>query len=305
MSFTDQKAAAMSPRHLALAMFVMVIWGFNFVVTRLALDHYPPMLLVAMRFALAAVPALFLPRPRIGFWRMVGISASMFMGQYVFLYLALMLGFPAGLSSVALQVQAFFTILLAAAVLGERPSPRQIIGTLVAFAGLAVIGLAVSGAGIPLASVILLLASGLAWAVGNVLMRGGGSFDPLAMIVWLSLIPPLPVFLLSLYFEGTGRVMQALAATNWQSLALLAYIAVFSTLVGFGIWGYLLKTYPASTIAPLTLLVPITGAASAALVLGEHFGTYRIIGMVLILAGLAIVALPARFLPRMMLRRGA
>src|SRR5487761_2240552 len=115
----------MSPRHLALAMFVMGIWGFNFVVTRLALNHYPPILLVALRFALAAVPALFVPRPSFGFWRMTGISASMFMGQYVFLYLALMLGFPAGLSSVALQIQAFFTILLAAAVLGERPSQRQ------------------------------------------------------------------------------------------------------------------------------------------------------------------------------------
>ena len=287
----------MSVRHLLLALLVMVIWGVNFVVTRLALDHYPPMLLVALRFALAALPCLVIARPDVPVWRMIGIGLTMFVGQYAFLYLALVMGFPAGLSSVALQVQAFLTILLAALVLGERPNARQMLGTGVAFAGLGVIALATSRDGIPLAAVLLIFASACSWAIGNVWMRGAGRFDTLPMIVWLSLVPPLPMLALSLAFEGAGPVAQALAATTWFSFGLLSYISVLSTLVGFGIWGLLLKTYPAGMIAPLTLLVPITGAGSAALVLGEQFGAFRALGMALVLLGLACVALPIRWLP--------
>ena len=285
----------MSPRHILLALIVVVIWGFNFVVTRLALDHYPPLLLVALRFSLAAIPCLFIPRPDVSLWRMIGIGMTMFVGQYAFLYLALAMGFPAGLSSVALQIQAFFTILLAALVLGERPGPRQMAGTAVAFAGLGVIAVATSHSGIPLLATFLILASACTWAIGNVWMRGAGKFDTLSMIVWLSLIPPAPMLLISLIFEGYGPVSQAMLGTTWYSFGLLAYIVILSTLVGFGIWGLLMKNYPASLIAPLTLLVPVTGAGSAALVLGEQFGPARMAGMALVLAGLACVALPARW----------
>lgn len=286
----------MSVRDLLLALMVMAIWGFNFVVTRLALDHYPPMLLVALRFMLAALPCLLIPRPEVPLLRMIGIGSGMFVAQYAFLYLALAMGFPAGLSSVALQIQAFMTILLAALVLGEHPSARQIAGTLIAFAGLGTIAIATSNSGIPLVASLLILASALGWAFGNVLMRGAGQYDTLSMIVWLSLVPPLPMLAISLVFEGYGPVLTALASTTWYSFALLAFISLVSTLLGFGIWGYLLKTYPASMIAPLTLLVPITGAGSAALFLGEQFGVWRMAGMALVLAGLAFVAVPDKWL---------
>ena len=276
---------------------VMAIWGFNFVVMRLALDHYPPMLLVALRFGFAAIPCLFLPRPKVPMGRMLAISATMFIGTYVFLHLALFVGFPAGLSSVALQIQGFLTILIAAVVLGEKPGPAQIVGTLVAFCGLGVIALATTNAGISPLAVGLLLASALCWASGNVLMRGAGPYDSFSMVAWLSLIPPVPMVLVSLGFEGYGPVVQALMATNWLDMALLLYLSILSTIVGFGIWGQLLKTYPAGMVAPLTLLVPIVGAASAALLLGEQFGLFRILGMVLVLAGLAVVAFPVRRLP--------
>ena len=288
----------MSFRHLLLALLVVTIWGFNFVVTRLALDHYPPLLLVALRFALAAIPCFFVRPPNVPLLRMIGIGMTMFVGQYAFLYLSLAMGFPAGLSSVALQVQAFMTVLLAALMLGERPRRQQLLGTLVAFAGLGAIALATANAGIPLVASLLILASAGAWALGNVWMRGAGQYGTFSMVVWLSLVPPLPMLALSLIFEGSGVVAQAALATDWWSFSLLAYIALASTLVGFGIWGLLIKNYPASMIAPLTLLVPITGAGSAALVLGETFGGGRVAGMALVLAGLACVTLPARWLPR-------
>ena len=285
----------MSPRHLALAALLVCLWGLNFVVTRLALDHIPPLLLVGLRYLGGAALCLVLPRPPTNLWRLMGITLTMFMGQYMCLYLALDLGFPAGLSSVALQIQAFFTIMLAALILHERPAPRQWFGTLIAMAGVGLIAISTTKAGIPVASVLLLLGAAVAWAIGNVWMRGAGAYEPLGMIAWMSLLAMVPMLVLSVIFEGAGRDWHAVTSITWPIFAELVYIALVSTLGGFTIWGYLIKRYPASTIAPITLAVPVTGAASAALILGETFGLYRLAGMALILLGLLLAALPWRF----------
>lgn len=232
-----------------------------------------------------------LPRPRIGWGRMAAIAAALFVGQFAFLFTGMAAGMPAGLASIVLQVQAFFTILIAAAVLRERPGPRRIIGSLIAFAGLAVIAATVGG-GVTAAGLALTVAAALCWAVGNVLLRGAGKVDMLAMVVWLSLVPPVPLAALAVVLEGAGPVAHALTHIDWLGLGAVLYIGVPTTVVGFALWGHLLKLYPATTVAPFSLLTPVFGALSAALVLGERFGPVRLAGMVLILAGLAVLALP-------------
>ncbi len=285
----------MSPRHFALAALLVCLWGLNFVVTRLALDHIPALLLVGLRYVGGAALCLVLPRPPTRLWRLAGITVTMFIGQYVCLYLALDLGFPAGLSSVALQIQAFLTIMLAALVLHERPAPRQWFGTIIALAGVGLIAVSTTKAGIPMASVLLLLGAAGAWAIGNVWMRGAGPYDPLGMIAWMSLAALVPMLVLSVIFDGASHDWQAITSINGLVFAEVIYMSVISTLGGFTIWGYLLKRYPASTIAPVTLAVPVIGAAAAALILGESFGLYRLGGMALILAGLLLAAMPWRF----------
>ncbi|MBV1707226.1 MAG: EamA family transporter [Hyphomicrobiales bacterium] len=284
----------MSPRHIALAALLVCLWGLNFVCTRLALDHIPPMLLVGLRYVGGAGLCVALPRPAIAWWRLLAITVSMFIGQYLCLYLALDLGFPAGLSSVALQVQAFFTIILAALMLHERPKTRQWLGTLIAMAGVGLIALSTTRAGIPVAAVILLLGAAVAWALGNIWMRGAGTYDPLGMIAWMSLLAMAPMLAVSAIFEGPARDLRALGSITWLVFGEILYIAIVSTLGGFTIWSYLVKRYPASTVAPITLAVPVTGAASAALLLGETFGLYRLAGMALILLGLVLAAMPWR-----------
>ena len=289
----------MKPIYIALGVLCTAIWGFNFVVIKLALAGVPPLLLTAERFALAALPALLLARPAGLTWaRIAGVGTFMFLGQYVFLFVAMDIGMPPGLASVTLQVQAFMTMLLAAFALGERPGGRQIAGAGLAFAGLAAIA-ATAGAGsdIPLAAIALIALSAASWAIGNVLLRqagpaaGGGT---LAGVAWLSLLPPLPALALSLAFEGPERVAQSLAHTTPLALAAMAYIVGLSTWVGFGIWGRLMALYPAGAVAPFTLLVPFFGAASAALVLGEQLTLGRLAGTALIVAGLAAITLPGR-----------
>lgn len=283
----------MEYRHILLALLVAAIWGVNFTVISIGLGSFPPLLLAAMRFSLAALPVLFLPRPDMPWPRLMAISATLFLGQFALLFSSMAVGMPAGLASVSLQSQAFLTILIAVVVLRERPSTRQILGTLVALAGLAVIAGTIGG-DLSLLGLALCLAAALCWSAGNVLLKGAGKTDMFALVAWLSLLPPLPLLALSLALDGPAAVGHALATINWRGAGAVLYIAVLSTTLCFAIWGRLLKRYPASTVAPFSLLVPIFGAVSAALVLGERFGATRIAGMALILLGLVVLIAPVR-----------
>ena len=286
----------MKPAHIGLAVFVAAIWGVNFVVIHWGLRDFPPLFMVAARFMLVALFAFFLPRPRWSWRRLVFIGLAWFAGQFGFLFTAMAAGMPAGLASVTLQSQAFFTILMAAVLLGERPDVRQLAGSGAALTGLLIIGTTAGTDGFTLAGLMLTLAAAVSWAAGNVLLRSSGGANMLAVVVWLSLVPPLPLLALSLIIEGPHAIVTALTSVSWAGIASLAYIVIGSTLVGFGIWGHLIKLYPVSTVAPFALLVPVFGTLAAIMLLGERFPAQRLAGVALIVAGLAIVALPARWL---------
>jgi O-acetylserine/cysteine efflux transporter len=136
----------MRPIHLLWAFAVAAIWGFNFIVIKIGLGSFPPLLLTTLRFAFAALPALVLKRPAVPWRPLILTGLTLFAGQYCLLFVAMARGMPPGLASITLQIQACFTMLLAIMFLGERPEPRQWAGAAVALAGLALImsGLAVS-----------------------------------------------------------------------------------------------------------------------------------------------------------------
>ena len=287
----------MQPRHIVLAVVLAIFWGLNFVVITLALGDVPPLLLAALRFTIAAVPVLFLPKPPVRWGLMIAIAATMFVGQFAFLFPSMAVGMPPGLASIALQIQAFITIAIAAAVLREWPTRRQLAGSAVAFAGLALVGFTVGANGVTLEGFLLLFGAAVFWAVGNVLIRRTGKVDMLALVSWMSLVPPVPFLLLSLAFEGPARIGAAIGGATWLTIGALLYIAVVSTTFGYAVWGHLLRIYPAATAAPFSLLVPVSGTISAALILNESFGPVRLIGMALILAGLAVLMLGPRPTP--------
>jgi O-acetylserine/cysteine efflux transporter len=287
----------MHPLHIALGLLTTAIWGFNFVVLKIALLDLPPILLTALRFLLSCLPVLFLAKPAGMRWRdMIIVGLTTFLGQYVFLFIAMKQGMPAGLSSVMLQLQVFVTILLSVVLLGERLKFRQIAGSALALAGLGTIA-ATAGQGttIPITAVVLTVLSASTWAFGNVTVKKAGTgsgFGSLAGVAWTSLPPILPATALSLYFEGPQSWV-----TSWQNLhlitvAALGFVVVFSTWLGFSIWSKLLATYPAGTAAPFALLVPVFGATSGYLLLGELYSTQRIVGSMLIFAGLMVILLP-------------
>jgi O-acetylserine/cysteine efflux transporter len=287
----------MKPKHLLLALVVVALWGGNFVVITLGLQSFPPILLAALRFVLAAALVPFLARPEISWKRMIALGLAWFVAQFSLLFLGMAVGMPPGVASVVLQSQVFFTFLIAAVVLGETPRWRQVAGTGIALAGLALIGLTAGSGGVNSMGFALVIAASVFWAIGNILMRGAGKADMLPLIVWLSLIPPLPLLGMSYLFEGPQRIVHALTHLNATGVGAVLYLTVCATLIGYGGWGKLLKTYPAGTVAPFSLLIPVFGALCAYLVMGETFGPQRLAGMALILAGLVVVVLPIRAAP--------
>ena len=295
----------MPPKHVALAIVVAALWGFNFVVIKVALVDLPPIFLTAIRFALAALPVFMFPRPVGMTWsRLIGVGLTMFCGQFILLFLALANGMPAGLASVTLQAQVFITILLATVVLREWPTPRQVAGGLLCLVGMGFIAAtAGAGTGIPITAMVFMAASATAWAIGNVLVKTAGpgaGFGTLAGISWISLVPIVPALLLSLALEGQELIIQSITHVHWLPLLAVAYIVAVSTWFGYGVWGRMLSLYPAAIIAPFMLLVPIFGTLSAWIALGERLTPMRLAGSALIVTGLAVIIFPAAMLRRVL-----
>ncbi|MDH1683837.1 EamA family transporter [Pseudomonas chengduensis] len=278
----------MTPKDLLLALLVIIVWGLNFVVIKVGLHGMPPMLMGALRFMLAAFPAiLFVRRPQVPLRWMLAYGMTISVGQFAFLFYAMYVGMPAGLASLVLQSQAFFTLFFAALFLGERLRGSNLFGLLVAASGLLLIGLQ-GGQAMTLAGFALTIAAASMWALGNVVTRKLGKVNLVGLVVWGSLIPPLPFLALSLWLEGPELISQSLRSLGLDSLLVLAYLAFGATILGYGLWSRLLSLYPASQVAPFSLLVPVVGISSSALLLGERLGGLQMVGAALVMAGLLI-----------------
>lgn len=290
----------MRTSHILLAVAVAAVWGLNFVAIKLGLRDFPPILFSSLRFALAALPLLVLgfrdgpPVP----WRfIIGIGVTLGVVKFPLLFFGIDVGMPAGLASLVLQSQAFFTALFAVFLLGDRPGAKQIAGMLVAFAGVGLIATEMP-AGNSLLGLGLTLAAAATWGVSNIIMKRAKAPDLFRMMLWVSLIPPLPLLALSFIAEGPDRIAHAFANLTWIGMGSLVYIAAGATLFGFAAWGFLMRHYPASLVAPFSLLVPIFGMSSSALFLGETFTALKLMGGLLVFCGLALSVLklpiPAR-----------
>lgn len=278
----------MAPKDLLLALVVIIVWGMNFVVIKIGLDDIPPMLLGGLRFTLAAFPAiLFIKRPQIPLRWLLAYGATISLGQFAFLFSAMKVGMPAGLASLVLQSQAFFTLFFAALFLGERLRATNLIGLLIAAGGLLLIGMQ-GDRSMTLAGFLLTICAASMWALGNIVTRKVGKVNLVGLVVWGSLIPPIPFFALSWLMEGPEVIESALRGIGLSSTLVLVYLAFGATILGYSLWSRLLSRYPANTVAPFSLLVPVVGLTSAALLLGEHLGMLQAVGALLVMLGLMI-----------------
>ena len=277
-----------------LALLVVVVWGLNFVVIKVGLHNMPPLMLAGLRFMLVAFPALLaVARPKVPLRLLLGYGLTISFGQFAFLFCAIKFGMPAGLASLVLQAQAFFTIILGAGVFGERLQGKQVAGIALAVLGvLVLIEASLTGQHIPMIGFVLTLAAAFSWACGNIfnkkIMSHTARPPVMSLVVWSALIPIIPFMVASLIFEGPALMLQSLVSIDLTTILSLAYLAFVATIIGYGIWGSLLGRYETWRVAPLSLLVPVVGMASAALLLGESLSILQLGGAVLIMAGLYI-----------------
>lgn len=289
MSTVSRPAARMSGSDAGRALLVVVIWGLNFVVIDRGLKTLPPLLFVTLRYVFTVFPAIFfVPRPGARWYWLVGIGLSMNVGQFGLLFVAIHRGVPAGLASLVIQCQAVFTLIFAAAVLRETPRATQLAGTLLAFMGILVIALG-HAAGTPIAPLLLVVAAGACWGVGNIFTRQAKARSAFGLIVWAGLVAPLPLLALSFWLEGPRADLGAIQHLFPLGALALAYVVVAATIFGFGTWSALLRKYPAPIVAPFSLLVPVTGILSAWILLKERPSVGELAGGVVAMVGLALV----------------
>ncbi|TSI17048.1 EamA family transporter [Brevibacterium aurantiacum] len=293
----------MSFKHCLLAASVAVMWGLNFLAIDFSLEQFPPFFLVALRFAVLAIPALlFVPKPDVKLRWIVGYGMGFGLLQFLFLYWAMAAGMPAGLASLVLQASGPFTVLLGMTVLRERVRGSQMAFLIVAMAGLSVVGWQRLDSSASFLPFLLTLAGAFGWAVGNICNRQAHSVEPVKFTMWMSVVPPVPMLLLALVVEGPGTIGQSLTTlmtpTGWLGLAGLAYTVVIATILGSGIWSWLMSRNPAGVVAPFSMLVPIVGMSGAWFVLGETVSLGEMCGAVLVIIGVLGAGMRAAIGPK-------
>ena len=283
----------MKPADVFIAVLVAVIWGLAFVASRIALDEFSPELMTTLRFAIAAVPCLFVRKPDVSWPLLFAISFPLFLGQFLAQAFAIAHGVPVGLSSVIVQSQALFTIAFAALLFRELPTRMQSAGIAVATIGLLMICGTV-GYDFSVAAFAVLMISPLSFAIGNLALRRArhaGMFD---LFAWLCLAAAVPLFALTLVTNGPQPTWHALGHMSLTGLACMIFLGGISTSIAYWLWGRLLRDYPAAQVVPFALLVPFVGSAASSIVFGETFGPLRLAGMVTVVGGIAVMLLAKR-----------
>jgi O-acetylserine/cysteine efflux transporter len=286
------------PLHLLLALAVMAVWGTNFVVIKLALEHLPPLTLATLRFTLAFLPlALFIKRPAVPLKNLATYGVLIGAGQFGLLFTAMRADITPGLASLVVQVQVFMTIGLSMRLTGEKIAPYQIAAMALAVAGLGTIAWHTDGSATPL-GLLLVVGAALSWALGNMTARAAGPVPMLNYVVWSSVFAVPPLFAMALLTEGWPRIAAGVAAADAQTWAAVVWQSVGNTMFGYAAWGWLLSQHPSATVAPLALLVPVFGLGSSALLLGEPLQWWKILAFALVMAGLSLGVLWPRFMTR-------
>lgn len=278
----------MSASHLALAVLVAVIWGVNFIFVKLGLEVFSPLMLCALRFLLASIPAIFfIPFPAVPFRIVALYGFVMFDLQFSLLFIGMHVGMTPGMASLIMQVQVFFSMFFAAIFLGEMPSIWQISGALVAFFGIGIVATHFDN-DVTLLGFLFILAAAATWGIGNLITKKMSNVNMIALVIWGSFIACIPMSIFALMIEGSASIVASYHNVTWVGLGALAYIVYVSTWVGYGVWNWLLSRYPVGMVVPFTLLVPFVGIVSSVIAFGEPFQLWKLVTGLLIIVGLCI-----------------
>lgn len=289
----------MTAKDWLIALGVIIAWGVNFLFMKFALYDVSPMVLGMLRFVFLLLPAIFfLSRPAVPWRWLIAYGLTISFGQFAFMFLALSMGVPTGLSALVHQSQAFFTVLLALFIFQESIMKHQLLAMLIAVMGLVLIGVGQYQGELSSVGLMVVLMGSLSWAAGNLIVKKIGAVNPLSLVVWGNLSALAAFTLGSLWLYGADGMVEQIAdlkGLGWLGVMYLAYVA---SLLGYGGWGYLLSRHPSSQVTPLALFVPVVALFAGMIVLSEWLSVWHWLGVVLVMMSLIVHVFGARYLGR-------
>jgi O-acetylserine/cysteine efflux transporter len=274
--------------HLLLAILITAIWGINFSVIKSGLSSVDPFILAGIRFTLCALPALFfIKKPDVPWRYIIGYGLVFGIGLWGLVNLGIKAGLSAGIASLLLQFSAFFTILLGSVVFKESLTRYQIAGFALACTGLLSIVFITDGS-VTFSGTLLVLAGAIAWSIANIIIKRSATKQIFAFLVWSSAFSPLPLFLLDWLVNGSNGYTALVSHVDYRAVLSILFQVYPNTLFGYWVWNSLLKQYPISTVAPLSLLVPVFGILGSMAIFGEAISSLKILALLLIISGLVV-----------------
>lgn len=279
----------MNLKDYLLILLVIGIWGVNFLFMKFALNEIPPMVLGMLRFFCVVFPAVFLlKRPPVPWHLLAAYGLTISFGQFALMFTALDWGLPTGLAALMLQVQVFFTVLIAGIVLREPVLAHHLLGMFTAAVGLVFIGIGHYQGQLPITAMLPVFGAAASWACGNIIVKRIGSVNALSLVVWGG-IPAFCAFTLaSLMLYGTDGLAQHISNLTWKGIVGILFLAYVASLVGYTGWGALLAKHPACRVTPFALLVPVIALLAGYLVLNERLAAWHWLGIVVVMAGLTL-----------------
>jgi len=279
---------------LFLAIFVMVIWGFNFSMIKMGITEVHPLLATAARFTLAVIPAIFfIRRPNVA-WRYLFSYGLVFgVGIWGMASWSITAGLSSGMSSLLLSSNALISMAVGVFIHKEAASKRKVVGAITALIALMVLVSATNG-NVTLQGGIFIMIAATCWTIMGMIVKASKTTQAFAFNVWGMLFAPIPLVMFAVSIYGPSIVSEAFELWDMNTTIAVLFQAYPTTLFGYWVWNRLLIRYPLSTTAPMTLLVPVFALISGYYMYDEMLSTAQVIACVLFLIGIGLIVKPAK-----------
>jgi len=277
----------LSFRDILIAISVPILLGFGFVIAKPAMQHFPPYLLMGLRFT---IPALILvwwfPMPKGLFLDLFKVSFIGSTLQYGLTYNGLNI-IDASSAVLLVQLEVPFGILIAFFLLKEIPKIKNLIGLAIAFIGVFILTGAPNLEG-KYFGVLLTLSGAFTWSLGAVMAKPlSKKIGAFALMTWLAVFSGPMLILISAIVNGNP--IQYILIANFNSWLTVLYLGFFMQPAAYGAWYYVLSKYPVNKVMPVLLLLPITGLITAIFLLGEDPPKQVFLGGTVIVLGVGMI----------------
>ena len=229
----------------------------------------------------------FIKKPAVQFKYIISYGLFFGVGLWGILYLGMYFGISAGMASIVLQLGVFFTVILSYFILKEKINIYNKIGFVCALFGIFVVFL-VSDGTVTLIGVLLVILSAISWALLNIIIKKAQTKEVFAFLIWSTLFPPIPLFLLAYFTQGEIIFINFIQDIDTKAIISIVFQVYPTTIFGYWVWNSLLSKYPVSLVSPLSLLIPIFGLFGSFVFFNEEVGIYKILACSIIILGLGI-----------------